>query len=323
MKLSILIAAYNVEEHISKCIKSCVESLHISDYEILVVNDGSTDQTQNLVEELSEKIPNLILINKINEGLGAARNTGLENAKGEYVWMLDGDDYLEPNAIIQVLNSLKSQKDIYAFNFNIVNDKQEILYVKYPKDFITKELTGSEYYRKNYAESYTFQFVFRKELFMSNKLRFAQRINMQDSEILPKIMYHAKYVCFDDFSVYNYVQHDSSFTNTTNPEKRLSYFKSIHAVDTSLEKFSMEIQNKDSLLYEAMGLKRESLQKVIFNHLVFFKYDDKTFKIIINYLRQNNYFPLSYKPKGKMAVLAWSLNHFPEMTKKLVDKIRK
>lgn len=324
MKLSILIAAYNVEKFIKKCINSCFDEQYAHLYEIIVVNDGSTDNTLKIINALLPQISNLKIINQENRGLGAARNTGIENACGEYIWMIDGDDFLESKIIETLLGDLKIGADCYGLNYNVVSENHELIYVKYPQNHIHSNLTGIEYYSKYLQNSYTWQYIFKKQIFIENNLRFRERINMQDSEILPKIMFHVTNFLYINKIAYNYVQQKNSFTNSSNPNKRKKYFQSIIEVDNSLEKFGNEIRNISTELYNAIQIKRKSLHMIIFNHLVFFKYDSKTLKEVLNILKQNNFYPLQYNPRDlKKKILRIIININPIFSKVIIDALRK
>ena len=323
MKLSILIAAYNVETFITKCIDSCYDEELVSFYEIVVVNDGSTDETKKILDSFEYKFKNLKVINKFNEGLGAARNTGLDHALGEYVWMIDGDDFLEPNVISKILLNINEHSyDVFAFNYNII--KSDLVYNKYQNtsNRISKPISGSNYYSLHYQNSYTWQYIFKKEIFDNFQIRFMERINMQDSEIFPRIMYHAKEVIYFDFTVYNYVQHENSFTNTQNAQKRINYFESIIEVKKSLTNFAIEIQIKDPILYQGIQKKIISLHKVVFNHLVFFNYSNSTFKHVINLLKQHNFYPLKFNPVGKLKWVKIGFNFLPYVTLILIKILK-
>ncbi len=93
MKLSFILPAYNVEDYIDACLDSVTtQDIPTADYEIIVVNDGSTDSTPAHIQRYAERFPNIIIINQENRGQSAARNAGLEKARGEYVWFVDSDD---------------------------------------------------------------------------------------------------------------------------------------------------------------------------------------------------------------------------------------
>jgi glycosyltransferase involved in cell wall biosynthesis len=100
VKVSVVIPAYNVQEYIIECLNSVIQQT-LREIEILVVNDGSSDKTQELIAKfIDQKNDNrLILINQQNQGLSAARNSGAKKAIGEYLFFLDGDDWLQPNAL--------------------------------------------------------------------------------------------------------------------------------------------------------------------------------------------------------------------------------
>ena len=96
--ISIIIPIYNVQDYLKKCL----DSLYLQtrpDYEIILVNDGSTDNSLSICKEYKEKYPDTILIDKHNGGLSDARNTGVAVATGRYIYFLDSDDWLAPNAI--------------------------------------------------------------------------------------------------------------------------------------------------------------------------------------------------------------------------------
>ena len=113
VKLSIIIPVYNIEDYISKCLKSIL-SQRFQDYEIICVNDGSTDNSLAVLHSFNDK--RIKIIDKKNEGSGIARNIGLEKAVGEYVFFVDGADWLEENSLQIILNEADRLKtDILIF----------------------------------------------------------------------------------------------------------------------------------------------------------------------------------------------------------------
>lgn len=114
-RLSIVIACYNVEKYVDRCLKS-VLSQTCNDYEIILVNDGSTDATVQIINENIAGHSNCKLFHKTNEGLYSARNMGLKEAQGQYVYFMDGDDWLEKNLVDENLK-LCEGTDIVFFGF--------------------------------------------------------------------------------------------------------------------------------------------------------------------------------------------------------------
>lgn len=115
MDLSIIIPCYNVEKYVLTCLKS-VGSIKNLTYEIILINDGSTDQTLPLIETFKQHYRgNCCIVNQENRGLSAARNAGLERAKGNYVCFIDSDDYVDPLALSKIVNNAKQDNVEIAF----------------------------------------------------------------------------------------------------------------------------------------------------------------------------------------------------------------
>ena len=103
MKLSIVIPVYNVEKYVNRCLLSVLnQKVSSNEYEIVIVNDGSTDSSLSIVEEMIESYNNVILVSQENAGLSAARNRGLLLAKGDYIWFVDSDDWIDDDSLISI-----------------------------------------------------------------------------------------------------------------------------------------------------------------------------------------------------------------------------
>lgn len=114
--LSFIIPMYNCGEYISRCIDSLLgQGLEDNEYEIIVVNDGSTDNGHDIVAKYAQQHPNITLIDQNNQGVGAARNTGMEYATGEYIAFVDADDMYASGATVGIFSRLDSIPDIIAF----------------------------------------------------------------------------------------------------------------------------------------------------------------------------------------------------------------
>lgn len=322
MLLSIIIAAYNVETFIEKCILSCYDNVLCDSIEILVVDDGSTDETLNKILSFGKTIENLTVIEQKNQGLGASRNIGLQTAKGKYVWMIDGDDYIERDILEIVLGNIKSDFDLYCVNYNVSDESGKVLYQAYPQNYINTILSGSEYYKLNYEKNYTWQYIFRKNLFLEHHLVFKERINMQDSEILPRILYYVRSVKYLDVIGYNYVQYQNSFTNTQDAGKRYKYFQSIIEVRNSLRQFAKSIETKNPELHLGTQKKLESLNQIVFNHLVFYRYKNEDFKKNIQLLKNADFFPVKSKVSGKLKFIQFGINKFPLFTNYILNFVK-
>ena len=129
MKLSIIVPVYNTRDYLAACLDSVLLP-GAEDYEIIVVNDGSTDDSGEICAEYERRYPDLIrVITTENSGLGAARNVGLEAARGDYLLFLDSDDSLEKGALSEILAAIDGGFDIGIFDLRQVNPSGETVEV--------------------------------------------------------------------------------------------------------------------------------------------------------------------------------------------------
>ena len=117
IKLSIIVPVYNVEKYLPECIESILKQT-VKDIEIICVNDGSTDQSLDILKQYKEKDERIVIIDQKNAGLGAARNVGINAAKGKYIGFVDSDDYIEETMFEKMLNSAElNLSDVVITNF--------------------------------------------------------------------------------------------------------------------------------------------------------------------------------------------------------------
>lgn len=247
MKFSIIIPVYNVEKYLSKCLES-VFAQTCSDYEIIAVNDGSTDSSREILETYQNNHSNMKLINQKNKGLGGARNTGIQNAQGEFLVFLDSDDYIS-NQMLESLDEYlsKYKLDILAFDLTLVNEKGEII----------QRATVSSYQEK-YTELSPQQFllleptsctkVYRRELFVKYNILFPEKLWYEDFATIFKLAPFTKKIGYLKESFYFYVQQSKSITHSKNIKRmfeietamnsNIDYYKSVGL----FEKFYEELE---------------------------------------------------------------------------------
>ena len=130
MRLSIIIPAYKVADYIEKCIRSLEDQdIPKSDYEIIVTNDGSPDNSKEIVEKLQQEFNNIMLINQENQGVSMARNNGIAIAKGKYILPIDPDDYVVPNTFKRVLSKAdQNDLDVLYLGFEIFDADEKSIW---------------------------------------------------------------------------------------------------------------------------------------------------------------------------------------------------
>lgn len=198
MKFSIIIPVYNVEKYLAQCLDSVLNQTYNGDYEIICVNDGSTDSSLAILKEYKSLYSNLIIINSKNNGTASARNIGIQKARGEYLWFIDSDDWIVTDSLQILSDHLShSQPDVLCFNGKLIYEtdgKEELnISIKY-----VTGITGWEYYNKYALQSQKFHFVcvvlriYQRQFLLKNNLFFECGILHEDNLWVPLMCYYAQ-----------------------------------------------------------------------------------------------------------------------------------
>ena len=204
-KLSLIIPVYNVEQYVGRCLQSCLCQPHVSadDYELVIVNDGTKDNSMQVVEEITHDYNNVTIVNQHNQGLSMARNAGLKAAKGEYVWFIDSDDWIEEGCLHGIIQQLdKTEVEVLQLQYrNVYSDDtpcdehySTIEGVVRGKDWLVK---GKFFVPAPFM-------VYRREFLLRNELTFCPGIYHEDNEFKPRVIYLANSCASYDKVAYNY-----------------------------------------------------------------------------------------------------------------------
>ena len=218
MIFSIIIPVYNVEKYLRECLDSVVRQ-SFADWEAICVNDGSTDNSAEVLEDYAAKDSRFKVVTQANGGLSAARNTGLKHATGDYVLFLDSDDWLGENAL-QVLSERIAGQDLVCFNGQRYFESTSSF-----EDADTLEAAdygnGWEYYNHNALLSRHFAFVcvvlrlYRRAFLLQNDLWFKTGIYHEDNHFTPRACYFAQGVTVMPDVLYYYRVRPNSITTSS------------------------------------------------------------------------------------------------------------
>lgn len=247
LKLSIVIPVYNVEKYLSACLDSVLYP-GLEGYEIVIVNDGSTDSSPAVAQEYRRRYPELIrLINTENGGLGAARNVGLEAASGEYLLFLDSDDYLRPNALPEIMAKLEEGFDICIFGMLSVTESGHVL-DDIPSCGREGELSLAGYPRLLLCPPSACNKLCRRSLFMGSGIRFPSRVWYEDLRTMPKLYLLTDRIVATERQWYIYVQRSGSITRSANLHRNLEIMDALddligyYKARGSYESYSNELE---------------------------------------------------------------------------------
>ena len=232
-KLSVIIPIYNVQDYLPACLDSVLDP-EVGDYEIIAVDDGSTDHSGAIAEEFATAHPDLIrVIHTPNGGLGHARNTGLEAAQGEYLLFLDSDDSLAGGALREILECLDGSFDVGLFDFIMVNDSGRQL--EYTAGCEGQgRFTLEEYPQLLFAPPNAVNKLWRRRIFIESGIRFPDRQWFEDLATVPRLYLQAESFAVLGKPWYIYLQRSGSIMTS---DKALRNREIITAVDTVLETY--------------------------------------------------------------------------------------
>lgn len=204
--ISIIIPVYNVEEFLRHCLDSIIQQPYV-DYEVILINDGSTDRSPIICDDYAEKYPQLSVIHKENGGVSSARNVGLDVAKGEWIWFVDSDDWISSDSLFTLAQVVSSNNtDIVIFGIEYQDIHGNILYrdERIRKSGIIEEVIASN----DYAPP---SLIMRRDIIESNQIRFSCGIRMfEDLEFQYKILMLSKYATIIPNTLYFVLRHEGS-----------------------------------------------------------------------------------------------------------------
>lgn len=250
-ELSIIVPIYNVEKYLERCIKSILNQTY-NNFELILVNDGSTDGSGIICEKYSGFDHRIRVIHKNNGGVSSARNMGIDNANGKYIGFIDPDDYINKymyEILISIINRNGSDmviSDYYKIDEDNIDDKTLNMPINID-NLEVHSINGDEAIDKLFDCGEKFIFAWNK-LYKSclfDKLRYEEGKIYEDEFIAHRILYKCKYISVVDEKLYFYVQRKGSIVNSPFTTKK---FDKVYAVkdriDFLKEKNLMELKEK-------------------------------------------------------------------------------
>ena len=269
-KLSVIIPVYNADKTLKKCIESVLKQKD-EDLEIVLINDGSTDASDKIIQEYKEKKPKIIsYYKKKNTGVADTRNYGIKKAKGTYILFLDADDYLDIHLYGLVKQYMEKGIDLIKFKLQRENEKGKV--IETVDGPVFEDKTGEEGFEKLYATDVLLDspcvYVIKKDIFIKNKLEFKVGTEHEDFGLMPFVIVLAKTMISINFYGYHYVQVKGSITRNDSYEKTKKKandaLKQYDEALLKIEKYQLNKKTAETLkIYytNAILLKIETLEK--------------------------------------------------------------
>ena len=286
VKISVILPVFNEQDYISATLDS-IFNQDFRDFEVIVIDDGSTDNTLKIVEEkfLDCEIPHKI-IHQQNNGVSSARNRGIEESCGEYIVFVDGDDYILTNHLSNLYNA--------EYDFSLIQMvKKENDSLTDPHIYGTDEITTEEFIRQEFLMNIPFNFVqlsYRADIIKRNNLKFRQDVSYgEDTDFAIRALSYGSSIKISNDITYYYLQHQDSLISTSKL-KRFDFIPVLEDLSLFFKK-----QNRDELS-ELIITSR--IPRAIFGNMNYFFYNDYDYDEVINKMNELDLFNKLAKFKG-------------------------
>ena len=314
-KVSVIVPVYNAEEYIGATLDSIINQ-DFNSYEIIVVDDGSTDQSPEIIsEKLTKSTADYRIIRQDNAGVSSARNRGMQEATGEYLVFIDADDYVTGNHLSELYNG---ETDFSMVQFiKKENDK-----LSTPHRFSTESMTCDEFIKKELRMEMPFNFwqlMYKASIIKENSIRFNPNlIYGEDIDFALRALLYGDEVAISNEATYYYIQHSQSAIKTSEYRR----FEVIEIFENLAEFYRS--QGRDDL---ARLIVTSRIPKAIFGNMNYFFYNDYDFDEVLSKMKEMDLldklskFEGDNKFKSKIRLFLFSPKIYYKTWKKLKNSI--
>lgn len=264
VKYSIIVCVYNGEKYVEKCLTSLLNQTY-SNYEILVIDDGSIDYTASLLKKYKNN-KKITIISQKNQGLSIARNVGIKKSSGDYLLFVDIDDTVAPTFLETIEKAMCKDLDLIKFNYAYIYDEKETKPVI--SHFQNKVVSGEEAFALLVKEKEPFElavlYAYKRIFFQKNKFAFAEGMYHEDYGLIPYIILKSKKVKLLDDVLYYYYQSDNSITRNDDYKKMVKKAEDI---------FMHSKINKQKIEKEKISVKIKKLYYSYMANAILLKYN--------------------------------------------------
>lgn len=291
-----------------KCLQSVLrQGLSSDEYECLLINDGSTDNSRDICEEYVQKHPNFKLIDQKNQGVAVARNTGIDNAQGEFVCFLDSDDYFLDDGLAKAFLLFASKKEIDVIHYYSDYDfwpKREI------HNEIDHEGDAYELILQGGLPSFCWVYIYRKSFLTREHIRFKEWIFGEDQAFSSTVMLANPKVLSSRANIYRYVvRSGTATTKKSAAHTRICvdhYIQSYEEIIKQMEHYHLHDKSEvEKACIDSINSKKRLLIGRIWSS----EYDYSSFKTIHKRIKRNSFLPIRTWNNGvKTKCLVWAMN---------------
>jgi glycosyltransferase involved in cell wall biosynthesis len=312
---------YNSAKWLPKCLDSILnQDIAESDLEIICINDGSPDDSEQVAKRYQTEHPDsIVVLTQENQGPSGARNNGMQHATGKYLYFVDPDDYVEPNVFGGLLQKMEDQQlDMLRFNYNIVDEEYHPVQKRdfeLQFDYSPCVMSGAEFLANRLDIACNiWRYFYRTDIIVKNQIWCFTGDYFDDTPWLPLVLMKAERIGICDTIVYNYMERNNSLVKANNQKKNNGYLFLIRLLQKEKQEISTTdidstLRDKIVLWYDMM-IAHSSLSYLT-NAAVT---GSQPIRYSFNELRKLDVFPISqYRASAKNRRKIWMFNRFPVM----------
>lgn len=302
---SVIIPVYNVAPYIAKTLDSVLrQGLEASEYEVIMLNDGSEDSSADICREYCERFPNFKLVNQENAGVSAARNRGIDAAQGEYVVFLDADDYLLDNGLQLASCQFRNRNDVDVIHYFSSYDFWPVKPIDNTLEF---DGTGHDYILHSGLPSFCWLFFYRKSFLDEHQIRFKPYIVGEDQLFSSTVCLANPHVVSTKADIYRYVVREKSATTkrdvTHTRRCVIDYLDAYHDIIQAMRKYRV---GEGMPVYDKCVVSLNSKKMFGFSRILSSDYRKKEYEKVMAKCRDAAFYPVTgadLGTKGKMTTM--------------------
>lgn len=271
-KLSIVLPVYQVEKYIEECVSS-IFKLEDFPFELIVINDGSKDNSIKIIEELCQSKSNVKIIHQDNKGLSAARNVGLSHASGKYIWFVDSDDIISAEKAKSLIKA-SDNEDILIGGFKKIQKFEDI--IDFNNNLVSSNIISGKYALDklflHHINTVVWRCMYKREFLVNNSLCFLNGVTYEDVEWTPRVLFMADKVLLSTETIYYYRLRENSIINSG---FSITKCNDILKVSDSLDEFisshrltthQISVFNKNSLYFLLLAYEKAKRNNLDFDY---------------------------------------------------------
>ena len=306
LKFSIIVPVYNVERYLRKCLDSLLRQ-GLKNYEIILINDGSTDDSEAICKEYVDNNSCFKLINQTNQGVCVARNNGIKHAKGDWIVLVDSDDYLLDNGLCTAFSAVDNKQC-----YDVIQYKSS--YDFWPKQTLTLDVTfkgsGHELIKRSGFVSFCWLCFYRREFLLKHSIQFnSNYIAGEDQLFVVNVYLHNPRIVLVSTDIYRYVVHEDSVTTKRDVHHTRRCVKDYLSSYSDILSLAQKLSGNDKEVIEACRKALNSKKMFGFSRILSSRYDYKNFIKVRKFAQEIGFYPILANSEGmKFRMMSYIMN---------------